>query len=40
MHIGEIIERLIYIKDNYGIEDLQDIEAINKACNLLEAMEE
>lgn len=33
--IGEIVERLIYIKDNYGIEDLGDIEAINNASNLL-----
>ena len=40
MKISEIIERLIYIKDNYGIEDLQDLEAINEACNLLENMEE
>ena len=36
MHIGEIIERLIYIKDNYGIEDLQDIKAINESCNILD----
>lgn len=34
--IGEIIERLIYIKDNYGIEDLDDLNAINNACNILE----
>jgi hypothetical protein len=33
--IGEIVERLIYIKDNYGIEDLGDLDAINNACNLL-----
>ena len=36
MNIGEIVERLIYIKDNYGIEDLQDLEAINEACNVLD----
>lgn len=36
MKIGEIIERLIYIKDNYGIEDLQDLEAINESCNILD----
>ena len=36
MKIGEIIERLIYIKDNYGIEDLQDLEAINEACTVLD----
>ena len=36
MKIGEIIERLIYIKDNYGIEDLRDLEAINEACNVLD----
>ena len=34
--IGEIVERLIYIKDNYGIEDLGDLEAINNACNVLD----
>lgn len=34
--IGEIVERLIYIKDNYGIEDLGDLEAINNACNILD----
>jgi hypothetical protein len=35
MTIGEITERLIYIKDNYGIEDRDDIEALNHACNLI-----
>lgn len=34
--IGEIIERLIYIKDNYGIEDFGDLNAINNACNILD----
>lgn len=33
--IGEIIENLIYIKDNYGIEDLGDLDSINNACNIL-----
>ncbi len=33
--IGEIVERLIYIKDNYGIEDMRDLEALNNSCNLL-----
>ena len=33
--VGEIIEKLIYIKDNYGIEDRGDLEAINNACNIL-----
>lgn len=36
MKIGEIIERLIYIKDNYEIKDLQDLEAINEVCNILD----
>lgn len=35
MTIGEIVERLIFIKDNYAIEDREDIEAINNACNIL-----
>lgn len=34
--IGEIVERLIFIKDNYGIEDLGDLDAINEACNILD----
>ena len=33
--IGEIIERLIYIKDSYHLMDSNDIEAINNACNIL-----
>ncbi len=33
--IGEIVERLIYIKDNYDIKDRRDLEAINNACNIL-----
>lgn len=34
--VGEIVERLIFIKDNYGIEDRGDLEAINNACNILD----
>lgn len=33
--LGEVVERLIYIKDNYGIEDRGDLDAINNACNIL-----
>ena len=33
--IGEVVERLIFIKRNYGIEDRGDINAINNACNIL-----
>ena len=33
--VGEVVERLIYIKDNYGIRDLNDLDAINNACNIL-----
>lgn len=36
MIIGEIIERLIYIKDTYNITSLNDLEAINEACNVLD----
>ena len=35
MIIGEIVERLISIKDNCELVDENDIEAINNACNIL-----
>lgn len=33
--IGEIVDRLIYIKDNCELKDSNDVEAINNACNIL-----
>lgn len=33
--LGEVVERLIFIKRNYGIEDRGDLDAINNACNIL-----
>ena len=36
MIIGEIVERLIYIKDTYNVTSLNDLEAINEACNVLD----
>lgn len=34
-NLGEVVERLIFIKRNYGIEDKGDLDAINNACNIL-----
>lgn len=36
MTVGEVVERLIYIKDKSEFKDIKDIEALNAACNILD----